>query len=231
MPNHVSNTTTITGPAEDIARFREAINLVNFDREDYSFVKVLLPIPEELLDSSGMIADSPEPHPNWANLLADGEITQEWHDELVANRRANWEQQQRLLATYGYPTWYEWALENYGTKWGDYEHGPLATTATSIVFHYNTAWSPLSEKFWWKLSQAWPTLTFVTTFDESGMAFYGAIAARSGIVAVREERWPEVDAGEDGDEFEAWEVSYDLVTADLSVLSVAVLNELASVPA
>lgn len=60
--------------------------------------------------------------------------------------------------TYGYPTWYEWAINNWGTKWGacGYEHGRIADNK----FVFQTAWNP-PHPIMTKLSEMFPTIRFI----------------------------------------------------------------------
>jgi hypothetical protein len=81
------------------------------------FLQGLIPCPEELTETTkGYLAD-----PYQKRLL---EVTQQLNIEF-----------------FGHPTWYEWAIENWGTKWDvtDIE-GVTEPDCFHIVF--DSAWSP-----------------------------------------------------------------------------------------
>jgi hypothetical protein len=79
--------------------------------------------------------------------------------------------------------WYDWAVENWGTKW-DLDENPLFPDSfqeKEISFCFSTAWSPpmgaieaLSEKF--------PDDHFLLQYLEMGMGFYGEARVHDGSV-------------------------------------------------
>jgi hypothetical protein len=188
MANTCSNITTISGPPEDITEFINTVTTVDGDSLITDIANSLMPIPESLKETNASFA-SEEPHPNWAVMLADGSITQEGYDNLVALNAEDWEKQQQNLATHGVKDWYDWALKNWGTKWGDHDHWEIPSedqVETGEVFYrYDTANSPFNDAFWEKVSLMFPTLTFVTIYSEPGNSFCGASAAKDGSVITR----------------------------------------------
>ena len=73
--------------------------------------------------------------------------------------------------------WYQWCTDNWGTKWGDYDHhGELCDgewEETRIASSYITAWGPFSEEFFIRLSAMFPTLRIAVSYEEPGMDFSG----------------------------------------------------------
>lgn len=104
--------------------------------------------------------------------------------------------------------WYKWECANWGTKWGDYDHFVDAydlfeedEDKDTISFGYHTAWGPFSAGFWEKVSAMFPTLTFSTTYEESGCCFAGAVLAKNGVVFEKyTENLPDFPSG-DGDQY------------------------------
>jgi hypothetical protein len=103
--------------------------------------------------------------------------------------------------------WRTWAHDNWGTKWGDYEHlfdDPFDVednndgTSTLSVSYY-TAWGPFSAGFWRTVSQMFPTLRFDTSYEEPGMGFAGAMCAREG--ACSDEYTEDLPDFPDGDDY------------------------------
>ncbi len=201
MANICSNITTISGPPEDITKFINTVTRADGDSLVTNIANSLMPMPESLKETNASFA-SEEPHPNWAVMLADGSITQEHYDNLVALNAEDWKKQQQNLATYGVRDWYDWAWKNWGTKWGDSDHWEIPSEeqveAGEVFYRYDTAWGPFHEGFWGKVSEMFPTLTFVTIYSEPGMCFCGASAAKNGHVVTRyTEDLPECDDQED----------------------------------
>ena len=204
MPNHCSNELRITGPQAELNRFHEGLG----PDMGIGIIKAYWPMPEALEGTQSPSPDSPEPHPNWANLLAKGEMTQEWHDELVAKRKEAWERNQQAMAEIGYANWLDWALANWGTKWSEYDLAYLNADSDSPVcddgsygYRFSTAWSPC-ERAIRNISTLFPTLTFQVIYDEPGMCFAGGFIYRNGELLAEsyyEDEFPTIVENEDGD--------------------------------
>lgn len=78
---------------------------------------------------------------------------------------------------YGAKDWYEWSVENWGTKWNsadaclvveeEYDDGTM-----TIGYNLQTAWSP-PLPLWNVLAEQHPNTNIYVCFDESGMDFSG----------------------------------------------------------
>lgn len=74
--------------------------------------------------------------------------------------------------------WYQWCLDNWGTKWdmcelaGDYDVGYI-----SLV--YETAWAP-NVPFWETISAQYPGLHMVHHYKETGMCYMGVATYQEG---------------------------------------------------
>lgn len=183
MPNHTGNRMTVSGSRGELARFISAITTKNEDGTIGYRIASLVPMPKELEGTQSPTPSSPEPHPNWANLLATGEITQEWHDELVASQVRKYEAGQKAKAETGFYNWYDWANAVWGTKWGDYDTDLLSDFTAGgeeVTFHYQTAWSPFSVEFLAKVSELFPTLTFEVEYEGEGTEYLGRMIAFGG---------------------------------------------------
>jgi hypothetical protein len=90
----------------------------------------------------------------------------------------------RLIGTYGYKDWYNWANANWGTKW-DTDSDTTMTEAwnqdghAALVSTFDTAWAPPSN---WlvAVSVKFPELTFELHYSESGLGFYGTFTSKDG---------------------------------------------------
>ena len=73
--------------------------------------------------------------------------------------------------------WYQWCNDNWGTKWGDYDHhGELCDgewEEKRIDSSYITAWGPFSEDFFIRVSAMFPTLRIAVSYEGPGMDFSG----------------------------------------------------------
>ena len=88
--------------------------------------------------------------------------------------------------------WYTWCVNNWGTKWGDYETQLFKEQVDEAIFHYQTAWGPFSDEFFQKISKPFPTLTFLIQYQEPGCCFAGVSAVRNGDVLYSECVEPEL---------------------------------------
>jgi hypothetical protein len=87
-------------------------------------------------------------------------------------------------------SWYQWSIDNWGTKWGDYNHRKAIDIDGGLLIRYDTAWGPLGVNFWKRVSENFCGLHFITTFEEGGMQFAGAIIAHNGYVEELSEDYP-----------------------------------------
>jgi hypothetical protein len=183
MPNWCYNSMTVRGPKEDLDRFIKAVTLPvndgaktsNGDDAGGFDLALIYPTPKELAETEAGFF-SAEPHPAWAERLANGEMTQEWYDELVERNTKGYAKDQENIQKYGYKNWYDWNISNWGTKWSprvermeleEYQDG-----SSYIQTYYETAWSPAT-KLIQKISEKFPSLIFDVTFDEESMAYVG----------------------------------------------------------
>jgi Ferredoxin-like domain in Api92-like protein len=125
MPNWCENNFTVTFPKEHGDMARKLVEAFNTN----ALLQFLKPMPDEL--------DDPD-------LLTFGGD----NAELCENKRRS------MFAKYGYPSWYEWRLSNWGTKWDiDTRHiDPLEVSvhddhSVTVQGYFDSAWSPPVEAF------------------------------------------------------------------------------------
>jgi len=208
MPNWCYNSTAIHGDHETLTKFVDAITVkdgitvhgdeIATDEKVKYDLTLLHPVPEELRIRSVFFSnDTDDPE----------------HLELTKQYEAN-------IAKYGHRDWYDWSVENWGTKWSpridDYEIDIYEGRVVS--FSYDTAWSPPTGLLR-KISEIFPTLVITNTFDEEGMGFWGCEAFHAGkevsSYGMSDEQMPKVfadkrkaieeryDSGDDDERFEA----------------------------
>lgn len=83
------------------------------------------------------------------------------------------------------PAWYNWRVNNWGTKWDVDTHNIEENNGDSLQVSYNTAWSP-NEPFVKYASEKYPNLKFKLTFEEPGMNFCGILVCKNGEIVEAE---------------------------------------------
>ena len=89
---------------------------------------------------------------------------------------------ERLRETYGFPSWYEWACSEWGTKWGAYDADMERNQPDSVTYGFSTAWAPLGNKLIATMSGQFPTLRLEMNYEEPGMGFRGSTTAQGGRI-------------------------------------------------
>ena len=118
MPNHVQNNLTLMNESEaDIKKFKGLFH------EDGDFISLnkIIPMPESLNIESGSrsskaekIINSADPEKALADYLAEMREDGHYTDEDCEEFKKLVEQVKYNLDNYGFPTWYDWSLKNWG---------------------------------------------------------------------------------------------------------------------
>ena len=118
--------------------------------------------------------------------------------------------------------WYDWRIEEWGTKWNAYDLSPLtfpeviesvvvdeATDTARITYSFNTAWA--TPTAWQEAaSSAYSDLTFALGWEEASCDFWGAQVLQDNDLIVLEEGAcsdfgpADVDWDDDDAASEAW---------------------------
>jgi len=147
MPNWCQNSLTISH--DDPALIARARQAIKDDR----LLSEFIPVPQELVDTvSGGYADAEE---------------QRKLEEQIAKN----------FETYGFKDWYEFCINQWGTKW-DINGGEIAGESdTCLTIYFETAWSPPIEAYR-KLDEL--GFNIEAMYYESGMAFCGEYTTAHG---------------------------------------------------
>lgn len=83
--------------------------------------------------------------------------------------------------------WYEWCIDNWGTKWDANSSSIIENTNEKIEVFFETAWAP---PFGWYLfvSKLYPNLTFRADYMETGNCFVGYALFQNGQIVEEDER-------------------------------------------
>ena len=170
MPNHISNKLTVSGSAE---RVKEIIAfLIRYNEqigEEFFDFNRIVPMPKgldiqsssdgdlgmgELLYRGGWSYLYESLHIEWERAMANSLETRK------ANALALGKQYLLNIANHGAKCWYEWSIQNWGTKWNAYDlsYG-VAPDSKEVIFNFKTAWSGVPELMG-KLVEKFPDLYF-----------------------------------------------------------------------
>ena len=150
---------------------------------DISFAN-LYPTPESLSEvSSGSDEDAYDVlYGDWTKFASYGWVPEESKVSREAlfqffqgrdpnkDLRAIADKYKHNLDTYGFRSWYDWNVANWGTKWD--MDGSGGRAGEILEYHFQTAWSPPVEGFR-KISENFPLLHFVLEYFEGGACFCG----------------------------------------------------------
>jgi len=218
MPNWCDTTIMITGDSDTLAELDRIMRSEGYERpretdEDGQPMR-LVPMPEVL---QGTRSPAPEgefdPNGRW-QALVDDPSNDYWtpmhyksekaaHEALVARAA-------RAKAEAGYADWYNWSIDNWGTKW------PMSVTSYvynadqgTIYIDGQTAWAPPSDLLR-TISERWP-VTIWLNYVEHGMDFIGASVYEGGCEYDSSGSFSDhLPESFDWDNPEAWDIEQDL---------------------
>jgi hypothetical protein len=176
MPNHISTNFRVTGPTAEVKRFiKDAAG-----QGSVLSLNNLLPMPSELqfVSSPVKIMTQAEIDKQWADWKANKEDgkTSSFEKDKPFGLGITKETSDSYKAKYGTDNWYDWAIRNWGSKWGVYDETEWNITEdgdiSSAGIWYQTAWSPVT-RAWEHISKNYPTLEFFHEFADEGGAFVG----------------------------------------------------------
>jgi hypothetical protein len=87
-------------------------------------------------------------------------------------------QAEENMNLYGVPDWYQWNLNNWGTKWDTHE-AYAEKVERGVAIYFKTPWAPPIPVIR-VLSSIWPNLVFDLSYFECGMQFQGKAAFSRG---------------------------------------------------
>jgi hypothetical protein len=211
MPNWCVNQVDIQGDEAEVARL---IEFVKSDESAFTFEKVVPPPTTPMYSSDA----------NHNKYVCGCESVAE--PDPKNEGKFVWVIDGKAVGFYGKcPThnepsfgnhphnWYNWNIENWGTKWsaGEVWHDRADDDGNvdgTTSYNFDTAWSP-AEPVIAALATQFPTLRITHRYCEAGMGYAGEVLYADGDEIRREE----YDMGEmpDGAFTEDWDRDYDKV--------------------
>ena len=140
MPNWCSNVATLTHKDPTMVA-----RLVKAADENTGVLNEFIPIPEDLRIEKGYFAD------------------QDKQAAMEAQGKAN-------LKKYGYKDWYDFSVNEWGTKWDLCDVTATQPFEDTVLLHFDTAWSPPIEAYQKLEALGFEILAY---YYESGMQFAG----------------------------------------------------------
>jgi hypothetical protein len=163
MPNHITNRLTIIGTEEQVKQVTEAIK---GEREDQfiDFNKIA-PIPKELDNTQSPIRIiSQKEYDEQEKRIAEGNLTDN-EKNFGLSRGLTQKLADEYRKKFGHSDWYNWQIENWGTKWNAYEQVKVEN-----VIEFQTAWStPFALLV--NLSLMFPEVTFEVRFADEDFGY------------------------------------------------------------
>ena len=187
MPNHIFTNFRVTGPISEVNRFIRDAD----DKDRVLSLDSLLPMPGELryVSSPVKIMTQAAIDKQWAEWKINKEAgkTSSFDSDRPFGLGITKETSDSYKAKYGTDNWYDWAINNWGSKWGVYDETEWDITEieddglSSAKIWYQTAWSPVTLA-WERISKNYPTLEFFHEFADEGGAFVGNQLIQDGVV-------------------------------------------------
>ena len=188
MPNHIQNQLIVTSKTnEELDLF---INAIKGEDEVIDF-NTIIPMPQELKDTeSSTKVDSAVAYfvsktDKGTELKETSRFrfpstfyTQEKFDKYNENELKELyelgERYYNIFKTYGYFNWYDWRLDNWGTKWNAYETSIGIPTQNSVRIFFQTAWGGVPFVIS-KLVEKFPKLEFEYKFADEDRGYNGGV--------------------------------------------------------
>lgn len=96
----------------------------------------------------------------------------------------------------GSDDWYTWCIDNWGTKWGEYDTRVLDVFENGMFATFTTAWDPPIVGYL-KVSEKFPGLRFALSYREDGMQRIGTVIMQNGEIIgeaiAPSDEWPDWD--------------------------------------
>ena len=156
MPNWVENHITIEADATVLDEIQNKVRTTYTDeygnqQERHLIATNLIPMPDEIRMLDGTETNIRRFKDLDGNLVKVDQMTAvtfySMNDEELLGEGYTMEtltgkELEELDEKYGAHDWYNWNVNNYGTKWGDCETRMINRDKESLEYAFDTAWSP-----------------------------------------------------------------------------------------
>jgi hypothetical protein len=190
MPNWCENKLVVKGNKEALEKFlNECFTSNNIGDSHLDFQKII-PMPDSLdvenssLSHNGLLIYVTDNVTKIDSLLIPKILNKEEYEKLKTNLGSHFDEAYELgkqlfqnILDYGSPTWYEWRLEHWDTKWNS-DSCSITEDEEGLFVWFNTAWGPCRPIIR-KLTEMYPELVFEYSYFEPGCWFGGTILQNS----------------------------------------------------
>ena len=186
MPNYVKHVVSIT--SENDATIKKVKNILTDPEGNFTF-QGIIPRPKSLeIEASTYTEEGVAYHR--ADKEKQAEMLEKWkkhwNDDVVERIIRLGEIGIENIEKYGYATWYDWSIDNWGTKWDACDTN-VFTYDNYIGIEFQTAWStpyPVFEK----LAKEFPDIEIEVKYaDEDLGTNCGIYAFKNGVESYRTE--------------------------------------------
>jgi hypothetical protein len=154
MPNHITNILTITGDEQEVQKCLAEIKGQNEDQ--FIDFNTFAPMPKELENTQAPAKIiSQEEYDKQEARIANSDLT-DIEKQFGFSRGITKEMSKRFKEEFGADNWYDWHLQNWGTKWNAYDQ--ISEEGDNVIT-FDTAWSTPFDAIQ-TLSTKYPTLSF-----------------------------------------------------------------------
>lgn len=181
MPNHCDNELRVYGPKAERERFWNGLFKAEEGRHEDEGGGCERPL------KNLSILDTYDPVPACFEGICSGGATidgiqvREWRSVGGKDQRIPEEELTRMRHLHGATNGYNWCIEHWGTKWGDYDHADPVQHRGNLFFRFYSAWSAPVDGIR-RVSLHFPKLKFELKYWERGMGFQGGATIRNGEI-------------------------------------------------
>lgn len=188
MPNNITNIITFGADDTVIAAFQQMLADLCVDGEPLGSIDFnkLVPMPESLdIEDGSRTTKGLEAYQDFVDGYLQGknrsevdllDIPQNLESAFLKRRKDIrpdcWELGRTAfqnIQKYGFPTWYDWSLKHWGTKWNAYQCVPLR--AGDHTMSFQTAWNGVPELIK-QLSKKYPEQTVTYRWADENIGYH-----------------------------------------------------------
>lgn len=194
MPNHTDNELRLQGDPDQL----DAIEKLMARDKNVFNLEALVPMPESVKNTEDgnvsrmglILVQGEEASRNelnywlrmpWASDygITDYQSFCDYVRKTYPNAEEEGKKLLRALEETGCATWYDWSIDNWGTKWNTYEGTVNRLSPTELSYYFQTAWSPPSPVVG-KLAERFPSVLIEHYYHDEGGAFEEVAFYRDG---------------------------------------------------
>jgi hypothetical protein len=179
MPNHITNYLSVTGSEKEVERFRIQVSSENKELQERRISQDKAQL-ESLKKSNypqaylkQRVKDIEECIKNPPRVVLDFNGTVPMPMELEGTEASfgkldDPEEAKALMEKYGATDWYQWHLNNWGTKWNAYDvDNEPETIEGGLRYRFDTAWSSPAQ-WLYQTAEQFPELRFEDAWQDEG---------------------------------------------------------------